>query len=56
MTDGINDGDELRELATENKQSKRRWVRVQRREQIAFVIIVGMLIVVAVLIVVYLLI
>jgi hypothetical protein len=56
MTDGINDGDELRELATENKQSKRRWVRVERLELIAFAIVVGMLIVVAALIVVYLLI
>jgi len=56
MTDGINDGNELREPATENKQSKRRWARVQRRELIAFAIIVGMLIVTAALIVVYLLI
>jgi len=47
MTDGTNDGDELRELATENKQSKRRWVRVERLELIAFAIVVGMLIVVA---------
>ncbi|MGB9370539.1 MAG: hypothetical protein WCB79_01155 [Halobacteriota archaeon] len=56
MTDGINDGDELRELATENKQSKRRWARAERRELMAFAIIIGMLIVVAALIVVYLLI
>jgi len=56
MTNTENDGDELRELATENKQSKRRWVRVERRELIAFAIVVGMLIVVAALIVVYLLI
>jgi hypothetical protein len=38
MTEGTNDGDELRELAAENKRSKRRWVRVQRRESIEFVI------------------
>jgi hypothetical protein len=56
MTDEINDGNELREPATEKKQSKRRWVRVQRRELIAFVIIIGMLVVTAALIVVYLLI
>ena len=56
MTDSTNDGDELRELATENKRSKRRWARVERRELIAFAIIIGMLIVVAALIVVYLLI
>ncbi len=36
MTDGINDGNELREPATENKQPKRRWARVERRELIAF--------------------
>jgi hypothetical protein len=51
MTDGTNDGNELRELATENKQSKRRWARVQRRELIAFVIVIGILVVVAALIV-----
>ena len=56
MTDEINDGNELREPATEKRQSKRRWVRVQRRELIAFVIIIGMLVVTAALIVVYLLI
>jgi len=56
MTDNINDGNELRERATENKQSKRRWARVQRRELIAFAIIIGMLVVSAALIVVYLLI
>jgi hypothetical protein len=55
MTDGINDGGELRELATENKQSKRRWVRVQRREWIEFVIVIRILVVAAAL-VVYLLI
>jgi hypothetical protein len=54
MTGGMNDGDELREPATENKQSKRRWARVQRRELIAFAIIIGMLVVAAALIVVYL--
>jgi hypothetical protein len=56
MTDDINDGNELREPATKNKQSKRRWARVQRRELIAFVIVIGMLVVTAALIVVYLLI
>jgi hypothetical protein len=56
MTDDINDGNELCEPATENKQSKRRWVRVERRELIAFAIIIGMLVVTAALIVVYLLI
>ena len=56
MTDDINDGNELREPATEKRQSKRRWARVQRRELIAFAIIIGMLIVTAALIVVYLLI
>ncbi|MGZ4924681.1 MAG: hypothetical protein ACXV5H_12140 [Halobacteriota archaeon] len=56
MTDDTNDGKELREPATENKRSKRRWARVQRGELIAFVIIIGMLIVTAALIVVYLLI
>jgi len=55
MTDDINDGNELREPATENKQPKRRWARVQRRELIAFVIVIGMLVVTAALIVVYLL-
>jgi ABC-type nickel/cobalt efflux system permease component RcnA len=55
MTDEINDGYELHE-ATEKKQSKRRWARVQRRELIAFVIVIGMLVVTAALIVVYLLI
>ena len=56
MTGGMNDGDELREPATESKQSKKRWVRVERRELIAFAIIIGMLVVTAALIVVYLLI
>jgi hypothetical protein len=56
MTDDINDGNELRLSATKNKRSKRRWARVERRELIAFVIIIGMLIVTAALIVVYLLI
>ncbi|MGA7076178.1 MAG: hypothetical protein WBZ42_06500 [Halobacteriota archaeon] len=56
MTDGINDGNELREPATEKRQSKRRWARVERRERIAFAIIVGMFVVTAALIVVYLLI
>ena len=56
MTDGINDGNESPEPATENKRSKRRWVRVLRGEIIAFAIIIGMLIVTAALIVVYLLI
>ena len=56
MTDDINDGNESREPATESKRLKRRWARVQRRELIAFVIIIGMLIVTAALIVVYLLI
>jgi hypothetical protein len=51
MTDDINDGDQLRELATENKQSKRRWVRVQRTELIEFVIVIGILVVAAALIV-----
>ncbi len=55
MTDDLNDGNELREPATENKQSKRRWMRVQRRELIAFAIIIGMSVVTAALIVVYLL-
>jgi hypothetical protein len=55
MTDEINDGYELHE-ATEKKKSKRRWARVQRRELIAFVIIIGMLVVTAALIVAYLLI
>jgi hypothetical protein len=55
MTDDINDGNELREPATENKQPKRRWARVERRARIAFAIIIGMLIVAAALIVVYLL-
>jgi|GEM_PF-1029365 hypothetical protein len=55
MTDDINDGNELREPATESKRSKRRWARVERRELIAFAIIIGMLIVTAALIVVYLL-
>jgi hypothetical protein len=51
MTDGTNDGNELRELATENKQSKRRWARVQRTELIEFVIIISILVVAAALIV-----
>jgi hypothetical protein len=51
MTDGTNDGNELRELATKNKQSKRRWARVQRRELIEFVIVIGILVVAAALIV-----
>jgi hypothetical protein len=51
MTDGTNAGNELRELATENKQSKRRWARVQRRELIEFVIVIGILVVAAALIV-----
>jgi hypothetical protein len=51
MTEGTNDGDELRELAAENKRSKRRWVRVQRRESIEFVIVIGILVVAAALIV-----
>ncbi len=55
MTDDKNNGRELREPATESKRSKRRWARVQRRELIAFAIIIGMLIVTATLIVVYLL-
>ena len=55
MTDDINDGNELREPATESKRSKRRWARVKRRELIAFVIVIGMLVVTAALIVVYLL-
>ncbi len=49
--DGTNDGNELRELATENKQSKRRWARVQRRESIEFVIVISILVVAAALIV-----
>ena len=56
MTNDMNDGNELREPATESKRSKRRWARIERRELIAFVIIIGMLIVTAALIVVYLLI
>jgi hypothetical protein len=56
MTDDINEGNELREPAAESKRSKRRWARVERREVIAFAIIIGMLIVNAALIVVYLLI
>ena len=56
MTDDINYGNELREPATESKRSKRRWARVQRRELIAFAIVIGVLIVTAALIVVYLLI
>jgi hypothetical protein len=51
MTEGTNDGNELRELATENKQSKRRWARVQRRESIEFVIVISILVVAAALIV-----
>ena len=50
MTDDINDDNELREPATENKQSKRRWARVQRRELIEFVIVIGILVVAAALI------
>jgi hypothetical protein len=56
MTDEINDGNELREPATESKRSKRRWLRVERRELRAFAIVIVMLIVAAALIVVYLLI
>jgi ABC-type lipoprotein release transport system permease subunit len=56
MTDDKNDGRELRVPAMESKKSKRRWARVQRRELIAFVIVIGILVVTAALIVVYLLI
>jgi hypothetical protein len=55
-TDDINDGNELREPATENKQPKRLWARVQRGEIIAFAIIIGLFVVTAALIVAYLLI
>jgi hypothetical protein len=48
------DDDEGDKSATKNEQSKRRWARVQRRELIAFVIIIGMLVVTAAQIVVYL--